>query len=456
MVRMAKLKTVYACQQCGAKASRWVGKCPECGEYNSMVEEVERPPDRPARHVLSEERPVPITEVAATERPRIVVGIGELDRVFGGGIVIGSVALIGGDPGIGKSTLILQVCQRVAAQGRKVLYVSSEESVMQTKLRADRLGAASENLFVVSETNLDVIRAYLTEAKPALAVIDSIQMIYKQELPGAPGTVGQVRECAAELTYLAKRAGISLFIVGHVTKDGAIAGPRTLEHLVDAVFYFEGDRFQSFRVLRGVKNRFGSTNEIGIFEMRGSGLTEVANPSELFMSQDRHGREGSVVVPTMVGTRTLLVEIQSLLNRAVVGFPARRVSGVDLNRVQLILAVIERRCGLPVGGQDAFVNAVGGVEVDEPAADLGIAVAIASSFRSKPVPSRLCLFGEVGLAGEVRGVAQAAARVIEAKRLGFERVIIPADSARALEAPAGIEVVTVKNLREALEASEVI
>jgi len=453
---MTKLKTSYACQQCGAKAPKWVGRCPECGEYNSMVEEVERPPDRPARHVLSEERPIPITEVAASERPRIAVGIGELDRVFGGGIVTGSVALIGGDPGIGKSTLILQVCQRVAAQGLKVLYVSSEESVMQTKLRADRLGVGSENLFVVSETNLDVIRRYLEEVKPALAVVDSIQMIYKQDLPGAPGTVGQVRECAAELTYFAKRGGVSLFIVGHVTKDGAIAGPRTLEHLVDAVFYFEGDRFQAFRVLRGVKNRFGSTNEIGIFEMRGSGLAEVANPSELFMSADRKGREGSVVVPSIVGSRTLLVEIQSLLNRTVVGFPARRVSGVDLNRVQLILAVIERRGGLAVGAQDVFVNAVGGVEIDEPAADLGIAVAVASSFRSRAVPTRTCIFGEVGLAGEIRGVAQAGQRVIEASRLGFERAIVPADSARAIEAPDGFDVAPVKNLREALEAAEVM
>lgn len=456
MAPMAKVKTSYTCQQCGAKAPKWVGRCPECGEYNSMVEEVERPPDRPARHILSEERPVPITEVAASERPRIAVGIGELDRVFGGGIVTGSVALIGGDPGIGKSTLILQVCQRVAAQGLKVLYVSSEESVMQTKLRADRLGVGSEHLFVVSETNLDVIRRYLDELKPALAVVDSIQMIYKQDLPGAPGTVGQVRECAAELTYFAKRGGVSLFIVGHVTKDGAIAGPRTLEHLVDAVFYFEGDRFQAFRVLRGVKNRFGSTNEIGIFEMRGSGLAEVANPSELFMSADRKGREGSVVVPSIVGSRTLLVEIQSLLNRTVVGFPARRVSGVDLNRVQLILAVIERRGGLAVGGQDVFVNAVGGVEIDEPAADLGIAVAIASSFRSRAVPTRACIFGEVGLAGEIRGVAQAGARVLEASRLGFERAIVPADSARAIEAPEGFDVAPVKNLREALEAAEVM
>jgi DNA repair protein RadA/Sms len=453
---MAKVKSVYTCQQCGAKTPKWVGRCSECGEYNSMVEEVERPADVPARHVLSQDRPIPITEVAAVDRPRIAVGIAELDRVFGGGIVLGSVSLIGGDPGIGKSTLILQVCQRVAGQGRRVLYVSSEESVMQTKLRADRLGVASENLFVVSETNLDVIRRYIDEAKPALAVIDSIQMIYKSELPGAPGTVGQVRECAAELTYLAKRSGVSLFIVGHVTKDGAIAGPRTLEHLVDAVFYFEGDRFQAFRVLRGVKNRFGSTNEIGIFEMRGAGLVEVANPSELFMSQDRQGREGSVVVPTIVGTRTLLVEIQALLNRAVVGFPARRVSGVDLNRVQLILAVVERRAGLAVGGQDAFVNAVGGVEIDEPAADLGIAVAVASNFRSRPVAPRTCVFGEVGLAGEIRGVPQAGARLLEAKRLGFERAVIPADNEKSLDAPEGIDVAPVRTLREALEAAEVM
>ncbi len=453
---MAKTRTVHACQACGAKSPKWVGRCPECGEYNSMVEEVERPAERASRPVLSDEGPVPITEVQAVERPRIVVGLPELDRVLGGGIVHGSVSLVGGDPGIGKSTLILQVCQRVAALGHVVLYVSSEESVLQTKLRAERLGVQSPNLLVVSETNVDVIRRYLEEAKPALAIIDSIQMIYKPELPGAPGTVTQVRECAAELTYLAKRAGRALFIVGHVTKDGAIAGPRTLEHLVDGVFYFEGDRFQAFRVLRGVKNRFGSTNEIGIFEMRNSGLAEVSNPSELFMSADRRGREGSVVVPSVVGTRTLLVEIQALLTRCAMGFPARRVSGVDLNRVQLILAVLERRGGLAVSAQDVFVNAVGGVQIEEPAADLGIAVAAASSFRSRAVPSRTCVFGEVGLAGEIRGVSQAGARALEAKRLGFERVVVPADNQKGIDAPPDLQVVPVRTLREAMEACEVV
>ncbi|HVR84882.1 MAG TPA: DNA repair protein RadA, partial [Planctomycetota bacterium] len=280
---MAKTKVEFVCQSCGARAPKWVGKCGECGEFNTLVEEIARPEENARRPVLSEEKPVSITEVQPVDRPRMVVGIGEFDRVLGGGIVLGSVALIGGDPGIGKSTLILQVCQKVAGQGHPVLYVSSEESVIQTKLRADRLGVNSPSLFIVSETNLNVIRKYLEEERPKLAVIDSIQMIYRPEIPSAPGTVSQVRECSAELTFLAKRLGISLFIVGHVTKEGSIAGPRTLEHVVDAVFYFEGDRFQTFRLLRGVKNRFGSTNEIGIFEMVGNGLAEVSNPSELFM-----------------------------------------------------------------------------------------------------------------------------------------------------------------------------
>ncbi len=453
---MAKgLKVAYVCQQCGHKAPKWLGKCPECGEFNTLVEEVERPDAGARRPVLSEERPVPITDVKPAERPRMQVGMPELDRVLGGGIVIGSVNLIGGDPGIGKSTLILQFCERIAAQGRRVLYVSSEESVMQTKLRAERLGVGSPELYIVSETNLDMIRRYLEDMKPAMAVVDSIQMIYRPEIPSAPGSVGQVRECASDLTFTAKRHGVSLFIVGHVTKDGTIAGPRTLEHLVDGVFYFEGDRFQSFRVLRGVKNRFGSTNEIGIFEMLGSGLREVANPSELFMSQDRAGRQGSVVVPSFVGTRTLLVEMQALTTRTSYGLPTRRVTGFDLNRVAIIIAVLERRCGLGLGAQDVFVNAVGGVQIEEPAADLGVAVAIASSFKGKAVDAKTFVVGEIGLSGEIRGVTQAAARVVEGRRLGFERAVVPADNMRGIEAPEGLKVVPVANLSDALEEAGV-
>jgi len=448
---MAKTKVDFVCQSCGARAAKWVGKCSECGEFNTLVEEIARPEETARRPIISEEKPVSITEVQPVDRPRMVIGIGEFDRVLGGGIVLGSVALIGGDPGIGKSTLILQVCQKIAGQGLPVLYVSSEESVIQTKLRADRLGVNSPSLFIVSETNLNVIRKYLEEARPKFAVIDSIQMIYRPELPSAPGTVSQVRECSAELTFLAKRLGISLFIVGHVTKEGSIAGPRTLEHVVDAVFYFEGDRFQTFRLLRGVKNRFGSTNEIGIFEMVGNGLAEVSNPSELFMGRDTSAREGCVVTPTFIGSRTLLIEFQALTTPSVhpADMVSRRVSGVDRDRMMLVLAVLSRRCGFSTAKDDVFVNAVGGVHIDEPAADLGIATALASSICDRPVAERTVVFGEIGLTGEVRGVTQAAARVAEAKRLGFARAIVPKDNIKAIGSMSGIEVIPVANLDEA-------
>ncbi len=447
---MAKTKVEYVCQNCGARAPKWVGKCAECGEFNTLVEEIARPDESARRPVLSEEKPVPITEVQPVDRPRLAVGIGEFDRVLGGGIVLGSVSLIGGDPGIGKSTLILQVCQKIAGQGHRVLYVSSEESVIQTKLRADRLGVSSSNLLIVSETNLGVIRKYLEETRPAFAVLDSIQMIYRPEIPSAPGTVSQVRECSAELTFLAKRLGISLFIVGHVTKDGSIAGPRTLEHVVDAVFYFEGDRFQTFRLLRGVKNRFGSTNEIGIFEMVGTGLAEVSNPSELFLARDTQAREGCVVTPSFIGSRTLLIELQALTTPS--AHPenvSRRVSGVDRDRMMIVLAVLARRCGFSTAKEDIFVNAVGGVHLDEPAADLGIAVALASSICDRPVADRTVVFGEVGLTGEVRGVTQAAARAAEARRLGFTRAIVPKDNLKAIGTIDGLEILPVANLDEA-------
>ena len=453
---MAKIKVEYTCQQCGARQPKWLGRCPDCGEFNTLTEEVARPEENARRPLLSEERPQPISEVQAVDRPRVVVGIGEFDRVLGGGIVIGSVALIGGDPGIGKSTLILQACQKIAAQGKRVLYVSSEESVIQTKLRAERLGVDSPNLLVVSETNLSIIRKYLEEIRPAFAVVDSIQMIYRPELPSAPGTVSQVRECASDLTFLAKRLGISLFIVGHVTKDGAIAGPRTLEHVVDAVFYFEGDRFQTFRLLRGVKNRFGSTNEIGIFEMATCGLAEVANPSELFLSREHGAREGCVVTPSFIGTRTLLVELQALTTPS--AHPetvSRRVSGVDRDRMMLVLAVLARRCGFATANEDVFVNAVGGVTIDEPAADLGMATALASSLLDRPVAERTVVFGEVGLTGEVRGVTQAAARVVEAKRLGFTRAIVPRDNAKSITEAGDLKVIPVSNLDEAFVEAQI-
>jgi DNA repair protein RadA/Sms len=447
---VAKAKVEYVCQQCGSRAPKWLGKCPECGEFNTFVEEFARPQDGARRPLLSLEGPVPLRDVQPTQGPRLGVGLGEFDRVLGGGLVPGSVLLIGGDPGIGKSTLILQVCQGVASQGRKVLYVSSEESVMQTKLRADRLGVGSEHLWVVSETNVHQIRKYIEDQKPALAVVDSIQMIYRPEIPGAPGTVGQVRECAAELTTLAKRAGVSLFIVGHVTKDGSIAGPRTLEHMVDGVFYFEGDRFQTFRILRGVKNRFGSTNEIGIFEMADRGLAEVSNPSELFLAHGTHAREGSVVTPSLIGSRTLLIEIQALTTPS--SHPentARRTSGVDRDRMQLLLAVLARRCGFGTAKEDVFVNAVGGVHIDEPAADLAVATALASSLLDRAVAERTVVFGEVGLSGEVRGVTQAQTRAQEARRLGFARAIVPRDNLKSIGALDGLRILGVSNLDEA-------
>lgn len=450
-----KAKTIYVCQTCGYKNAKWLGKCPECNEYNSLVEEAIRPEEgRHLRPIISEDAPISICDVKPQEHSRIVVGIGEMDRVLGGGIVFGSVSLIGGDPGIGKSTLILQISQKIAEQGNKVLYISAEESTMQTKLRADRLGVNSPNLFIVSETNLDVIKRHIEAVQPAFAVIDSIQMIYRPDLPSAPGTVGQVRECATELVFMAKRRGISLFIIGHVTKDGSIAGPRTLEHLVDGVFYCEGDRFQVYRILRAVKNRFGSTNEIGIFEMASSGLVEVPNPSQLFLSTDRRNLVGSVVTPAIIGSRTLLVEIQALTSRTNIGIPARRVTGVELNRVAMILAVLESKCGLHMGMQDVFVNAVGGVQIEEPAADLAIAAAIASSYKGKGVDANVLAVGEVGLAGEVRAVSQGALRVNEGKRLGFEKFVVPRDNLKGIDGVA--DVAGISSLKDALEAMSVL
>lgn len=446
------MKSVYTCQQCGYRNPKWLGRCPACQQFNSMVEEVEvQVKDRRDRPSTIE-KPRKITEVTASDSPRITSGIGEVDRVLGGGIVRGSVCLIGGDPGIGKSTLTLQMANRLSAGGQRILYVTAEESLLQVRLRAQRLGAISENLLVCSETNLEAIRMHLEEAKPAVAIIDSIQMVYRADVPSAPGSVSQVRECAAELTWAAKRLGISLFIITHVTKDGTIAGPRTLEHMVDAVFYFEGDRFQAYRILRSVKNRFGSTQEVGIFQMESKGLVEVPNPSELFMSADRADRMGSVIVPTVVGTRTLLVEIQALTSRSGYATPSRRVSGVDFNRVAMIIAVLERRAGLPLGQHDVFVNAVGGAQVEEPAADLATALAIVSNFRGTPVNPKLYALGEIGLGSEIRGVSQAGARVGEGKRLGFEKAIVPKDNVKGIDGQ-GVELVPVRDLREALEAA---
>jgi DNA repair protein RadA/Sms len=449
---LGKAKTVFVCQQCGAKQPRWLGRCPECHEWNSMAEERETPPPARQRAVLSSaSEATPITEVESVDAVRVCSGIEEFDRILGGGAVLGSAVLIGGDPGIGKSTLLLQAVDRVAADGMRVLYITAEESLLQTRLRAERLGVATPNLFLLAETNVEAILDQIEKVGPAMVVVDSIQMVYLPELPAAPGSVGQVRESATRLVYHAKRNGYPLFLVGHVTKDGAIAGPRTVEHMVDAVLYFEGDRHHAFRLLRAVKNRFGPTNEVGVFQMSRSGLEPVLNPSRLFLSEGRAGTTGSVVTPLIEGTRAMLVEVQALLATARYGSPERKVSGVDYARVCMLLAVLERRAGLQLVGQDVFVNVAGGVRVDEPAADLAIATAIASSFQDFPVGRENVLIGEVGLGGEVRGVSHLGPRLREAAKLGFRHAYVPAESGDFPDAPRDLKLHPVKSLSETLD-----
>ena len=451
---MAKVRAVFVCQQCGHQSARWLGRCPDCGEWDSLVEEVVTPYRRDAGLAASGAKPQALATVTAPQQPRVRTGIGEFDRVLGGGVVAGSVVLIGGDPGIGKSTLLLQACHGLSLRGLRTLYVTGEESLMQMKLRSDRLGLQADGLLALAETNTDVIASQIRATNPDFAVVDSIQMVYKPEVSSAPGSVSQVRESAAQLVQLAKSAGIPTALIGHVTKQGAIAGPRVLEHMVDTVLYFEGDKYHSYRLLRAVKNRFGPTNEIGVFEMRSSGLVEVSDLSDVFVSRQRGRVPGSVVVPSMEGSRVLLVEVQALVSRANFGTPERKVSGLDRNRVAMLLAVLEKRGGLALGGHDVFVNAIGGVRVVEPASDLGAAIAIASSFTDRPVPPDLAATGEVGLAGEVRGVSQIEARVREAAKLGWKRAIVPRDNARSLlERPQGLEIILVSRLAEALEAA---
>jgi len=415
-----------------------------------MTEEIERPAAAPARPALDGGAPAPVSELGADGHARTATNIAEFDRILGGGFVPGSAVLVGGDPGIGKSTLMLQVCDRVARAGFRVLYVTGEESLAQTGLRAKRLGVEADRLLVAAQTNLDSILAEARTLEPGLLVIDSIQMMHKPELGGTPGSVSQVRECAAELICFAKQTDMPLALVGHVTKSGAIAGPKILEHMVDTVLYFEGEHHHAYRVLRAVKNRFGSTNEIGVFEMRSDGLREVSNPSELFIS-GYGGGVGSAVVPCVEGTRPLLVEVQALVTRATYGTPERKVSGVDRNRVPMLLAVLDRRGGLQLGGHDVFVNAAGGVRVEEPAADLSIALAIASSFTDRPLAPRSVFVGEVGLGGEIRSVTQMEARVSEAARLGFQRAHVPKDGAAALRGRFALDIVPVSNIIEALD-----
>ena len=446
---MPKEKIIYACQVCGYQAPKWLGKCPDCGGWNTLVEE--RLSTTKIRGAdIQKGKPIPILEIQSNEEDRILTHIGELDRVLGGGIVPGSVILIGGDPGIGKSTLLLQTLEGIRDNG-KLLYVSGEESPNQIKLRGMRIGISSNNLVILSETSLDSILETVDEIKPKVFVIDSIQTVFTSELPSAPGSIGQVRESAGRLMFYAKKTGIPIFLVGHVTKDGSIAGPRVLEHIVDTVLYFEGEKGHAFRILRAVKNRFGSTNEIGIFEMKDSGLSEVKNPSEIFLAERPFKVTGSVVVSSMEGTRPILVELQALVSSTNFGVPRRTTIGVDYNRVSLLLAILEKRVGMHLMGQDVFVNVVGGIKIDEPAVDLGIVTAVASSFREIPVDPKTFVFGEVGLAGEIRAINQVEARIKEGAKLGFKRVIIPINNAKKMSRVKDIEVIGVASVDETLE-----
>lgn len=426
-----------------------MGRCPGCGQWNTLVEERTESGKKIVGGISTGEKPMPVTVIQTEEETRISTGIGELDRVLGGGIVPGSLILIGGDPGIGKSTLLIQISQEVGQAGR-VLYVSGEESAKQTKLRANRLGVDNPNVYVVAETRLKTIEEYISEIVPRIVIIDSIQTVFSEELQSAPGSVSQVRDCTARLMRIAKEQDIPIFIVGHVTKEGAIAGPRVLEHMVDTVLYFEGERHHTFRILRGVKNRFGSTNEIGIFEMGDRGLRQVVNPSEIFLTKRNEKVSGSAVVSSMEGTRPVLAELQALVSTTNYGVPRRTVTGVDYNRVALTIAVLEKRIGLGLGNQDIFVNVVGGIKIDEPAADLGVALSIVSSYRDLPIPAGTVIIGELGLTGEIRPVSRIEARVKEAEKLGFNKVIIPADN-QGRFGKTEVSVAGVRNISEAME-----
>jgi DNA repair protein RadA/Sms len=434
---------------------KWMGKCPECGGWNTMVEEREAPPQRgiAAQYIdTAKGVPTPIGEIKSEGEHRDSVGIGELDRVLGGGIVKGSVVLVGGDPGIGKSTLMLQAMDELARRGKRVLYCSGEESPRQIKLRGERLGCSSDGLFVLAENNLEDILRHAADVKPDAFVVDSVQTLYTASISSAPGSISQVREGAGQLVAFAKKTGTPVFIVGHVTKDGSIAGPRVLEHMVDTVLYFEGDRGHAFRILRAVKNRFGSTNEIGVFEMKGAGLKEVKNPSEIFLAERRSDVTGSVVVSTVEGTRPIMAELQALVTPTTFGNPRRTAIGVDFGRFTLLLAVLEKRVGLHLMGQDVYVNVVGGLKVDEPSVDLGLMAAVASAFKDVPVSARTVVMGEVGLGGEVRAIGQAEMRAYEAAKLGFERCVLPAANLSKMHKVKGIELIGVEQADEALEA----
>ncbi|WP_026974580.1 DNA repair protein RadA [Alicyclobacillus contaminans] len=449
---MAKLSTKFVCQECGYESVKWNGRCPGCGQWNTFVEEVAAPRARAhaAENQAVRVHPLPIGDIPSQQERRFTTGMAETDRVLGGGVVAGSLVLIGGDPGIGKSTLLLQLSHHLAAAGKKVLYVSGEESATQLKLRAERLQTMHDNIYVLAETDLDAAMFTVEQMKPEFLIVDSIQTVYRPAMTSAPGSVSQVKECTGLLLRTAKSLNIATFIVGHVTKEGNLAGPRMLEHMVDAVLYFEGERHHTYRVLRAVKNRFGSTHELAIFDMVEDGLREVSNPSEMFLSERADMLPGSAVVAAMEGSRPLLLEVQALVAPTTFATPRRMATGADPNRVSLIMAVLEKRLGLRLQALDAYVNLAGGVRIDEPALDLGVAMAIASSLRDVPLPAGDVYIGEVGLTGEVRSVSKLEQRLKEAEKLGFSRCIVPAYSLRGRRRPGNIDVVGVQSVAEAM------
>ena len=444
-------KSVFFCQNCGHEENKWLGQCPMCKQWNTFVEESVSVVKNNTVKQAREAEVVALKNVETTHEDRILTKIKELDRVLGGGIVPGSLVLVGGDPGIGKSTLLLQVCQKLCEEKKRVLYISGEESLKQIKLRANRMGEFTEELLLLCETNLEIIKNVIEKRKPEMVVIDSIQTMYSDEVASAPGSVSQVRESTNIVMQLAKGLGIPIFIVGHVTKEGTVAGPRVLEHMVDTVLYFEGDRHASYRILRGVKNRFGSTNEIGVFEMRQNGLVEVENPSEFMLSGRPENASGSVVACSMEGTRPILLEIQALVCNSNFGMPRRTAAGTDYNRVNLLMAVLEKRAGIHLSSSDAYVNIAGGIKMNEPAIDLGIVMALVSSYKNRPVDEKTIVFGEVGLSGEVRAVNMPEQRVAEAKKLGFETCIMPKVSMSTVKEVNGIRIVGVSTIIDAIQ-----
>jgi len=458
---MAKApSTIFVCQSCGGQQRKWLGRCPDCGEFNTLVEERFRPSaqaapgnqnSRTSTTSFREVKPIPYSEIESQDHARQATGIDELDRVLGGGIVAGSLVLIGGSPGIGKSTIVLQMADKLVSAGLRVLYISGEESERQIKMRGERLGIAAENLFLLPETNLENIISESERLQPDILIVDSVQTVFSERIESAPGSVSQVREVAGAMMTLAKQTGRPTFLIGHVTKEGSIAGPKTLEHIVDTVIYFEGDRHHNHRIVRATKNRFGAANEIGVFEMTATGLVPVGNPSEVFLQERPEGASGSIVTVAMEGTRPLLVELQALVSGTKFGTGRRMTQGFDQNRASLLIAVLEKRLGFQLAGDDVFINVAGGLEIDEPAADLAVVAAIASSYRNLPVPADTAVFGEVGLTGEIRGVLQAQTRVREAQTLGFKKIIVPETNKKGLEKLLGIRVVGIRNLEQFLE-----